>query len=117
MILFLLSLHIRPVLHGYYVACVPVAVIVEATRLFQYTRQLHATRPHIFDICLGALVAILEGTFFFRFAPKNLVITIRVERRVDINKVDTIVGKPPKLVQIVSTVDYLRIDECAFHAQ
>src|ERR1019366_3266774 len=66
------------------VAGVPVAVIVKATRLLEHPRQFHTAGPHEVDIRLCRFVAIFKGPLLFRLAPKDFVIAVRVERRVDV---------------------------------
>ena len=83
----------------------PIAVIVERAGLFEDAVELHAARPHVFDVGLGGGVAVLEGAFFLGFAPEDFVIAIGVERRVNINQIDATIGQFGKLFEIVATVD------------
>jgi len=56
-------------------------------------------------------VAILKGTLLLRLAPENLVGTVGVEGRVDINKVDAGIGQLFQLLQIVAAVDDPRVEK------
>src|SRR5271167_2999936 len=67
---------------------VPVAVIVKRSRLLQDSRYLDTPRPHKFDVRLSRFVTILKGTLLLRLAPKNFVVAIGVERRIDVAKIN-----------------------------
>lgn len=87
------------------VACVPIAVIVEAARPFQNTRQLDTTRAHEFDIGLRGLMTVIEGPRLSRFPPKHLIVAIGVEWRVDVHEVNATVRQLLELLQVVPAVD------------
>ena len=63
---------------------VPVAVVVEAAGFLEDAGELHAAGRHIIDVCLGAGVAVFEGSLFLGLAPEDLVIAVGVERRIDV---------------------------------
>ena len=55
---------------------VPVAMIVERAGVLQDAVQLNATRPHKLDVGLCRGVPVLEGTFFFRLTPEDLIVAV-----------------------------------------
>ena len=85
---------------------VPVAVEIERACIFQDTVQLYAARAHEVDIGLCRCVPVLERAFFLCFSPEYFVIAVRVERRVDINQIDTGIGEFRKLFEVVAAIDY-----------
>ena len=89
---------------------VPVAVVVEAASLFQNAVQLDTARAHVIDVGLGRFMSIFKAAFLFRLAPENLVIAVRVERRVDVNQIDARVWKFAELIEIIAAVDDARIN-------
>jgi hypothetical protein len=90
---------------------VPVAVVVEGAGEFEDAVEFDAAGPHEFDIGLGGGVAVIEGAFFFGFAPEDLVVAIGIERRVDVDEVHAMVGELFELVEVVAAVDDAGIDE------
>jgi hypothetical protein len=52
----------------------------------------------------------LKRPLLLGLAPKNLVIAVRVERRIDVDQVDAAGGELAKLVQAVATVDDAGVD-------
>jgi hypothetical protein len=56
-------------------------------------------------------VAVLKRPFFLRLAPKDFVVSIRVERRVDVDQIDATVRQLAKLIEIVAAIDNLRINQ------
>ncbi|MGD0767873.1 MAG: hypothetical protein ABSB42_06720 [Tepidisphaeraceae bacterium] len=73
--------------------------------------KLYASRPHEVDVRLRRFVAILEGPFLFRLSPKHLVISVGIERRVDVDQVDALFRQLRKLVEVIATVDDPGIDK------
>ena len=92
-------------------ACVPIAVIVEAARLFQHTRQFHATRAHEFDVGLRGFMPVIEGPLLFRLAPKHLIVAIGIERRVNVDEVNATVRQLLELLQVVPAIDNAGVHE------
>jgi hypothetical protein len=74
-------------------AGVPIAVKVKAAGPLQNTRQFHAAGPHEFDIRLGGFMAVVEGSLFLCFAPEDFVISVGVERRIDVDEIDAGIGQ------------------------
>jgi hypothetical protein len=93
------------------VAGVPVAVVIEAASFLEHAMQLDAARPHIFDVSLGRFVAVFEAPLLLRLAPKDLVVAVRVERRVDVNQIDAGGGQLSQLVEVIPSVDNTRIND------
>jgi len=56
-------------------------------------------------------VAVLKGAFFLCFAPEDLVITVRVKRRVDINKVNASIGEFFQLFEVIAAINDTSIDQ------
>jgi hypothetical protein len=80
------------------VAGVPIAVVIETPSLFEDSRQFHALWAHELDIGLRGFVPVLECSLLFCLSPEHFVVTIRVERRVNVNKVYAGVRKFLELV-------------------
>ena len=93
------------------VAGVPVAVIVEAARLFEHARQFDAAGAHELDVGLGGFVTIVEGTLLPGLSPEHFVVAIGVKRRVDVDEVDGVGGELLELLQIVATVDDASVEQ------
>src|SRR5438552_1846790 len=90
---------------------VPVAVVVEAAGVLEDAGELNAAGAHVFDVGLGAGVAVLEGTLFLGLAPEDLVVAVGVEGRVDVDQVDAGVGQALELFEAVAAVDDAGVDE------
>ena len=56
-------------------------------------------------------MSILERAFLFRLAPKDFVVAIRVERRVDVDQMDARVRQFAHLLEIIAAVDDPRVNE------
>jgi hypothetical protein len=56
-------------------------------------------------------MTVCEAALLFRLAPEDLVIAVRVERRVDVDEVDAAVGQLTQLVKVIAAVDDARLDE------
>ena len=84
--------------HLYVVAGVPVAVIVEAAGFLEHPCEFDAARPHEVDVCLGRFMTVLKRAFLFGLAPEHFVVSIGVERRIDIDQIDTAVRQLAKAV-------------------
>ena len=87
------------------VAGVPVAVIIKAAGFFEDAGELHAARAHVVNVSLGVLVAVGKGTLLPGLAPKDLVIAVGVERRVNVNQVNAGAEQFGELFQIVAAID------------
>ena len=94
----------------------PVAVVVEGAGVLQDAVQFHAAGPHKVDVSLRRGVAVLEGAFFLCLAPEDLIVAVRVERRVDINQVNALVREFLELFEIVAAVNHPRIDKSRWPA-
>ena len=68
------------------VAGVPITVIIETSRLLKYAREFDAARTHVVYVGLSTRVTILEGALLLRLTPKNFVVPVRVERRIDVDE-------------------------------
>ena len=89
----------------------PVAVVIEAAGLFEHAGQFHAARPHVVDVRLRAGMAVLKGPLLLRLSPKDLVVAVAVEGRVDVDQVDAALRQLRQLLQVVAAVDDARIDQ------
>ena len=56
-------------------------------------------------------MAVIEGAFFLCLAPEDLVVAVRIKRRVDINQVNAFVGEFFQLFEVVAAVNDAGIDE------
>ena len=56
-------------------------------------------------------VAVFEAAFLFRLAPEDFVVAVRVERRVDVDQIDAVIGQLPQLLEIVAAVDDAGVDQ------
>ena len=90
---------------------VPVAVIVEGAGGLKNTAQLDTAGAHEINVGLGALVAILKGPLLLGLAPEDLVVAVGVERRVNVNEIDAMLGQLLELLKAVAAIDHPRIDE------
>ena len=82
---------------------VPVAVIVKAAGLLEHAGELDAARAHVVDVGLCAGVAVLEGALLLRLAPEDFVIAVGVERRIDVDQVNALIGELGKLFEVVES--------------
>src|ERR1019366_5741620 len=89
----------------------PVAVIVEAARLFGHARKFNAAGTHELDVGLGGFVTIVERTLLPGLSPEHFVVAVGVKRRVDVDEVDGVVGELLELLQVVATVDDARVEQ------
>ena len=92
-------------------AGVPIAMVIEAARLFEHSCQFDAARAHELDIGLGGFMPVLEGAFLFRLAPEHFIVAVGVEWRIDVDQVHAGVRKFPELVEIVPAVDDAGIEQ------
>src|SRR5438094_2904274 len=83
----------------------PIAVVVEAAGFLEDAGELDAAGTHVVDIRFRAGVAILEGSLFLGLAPEDFVIPVRVERRIDVDQIDTGVREIAELFQTIAAVD------------
>jgi hypothetical protein len=90
---------------------VPVAVVIEGSGLLEDAGEFDAARAHVVDVGLRGLVAVLEGALLLRLAPEDLVVAVRVERRVEVDQVDAGVGQVAELFEAVAAVDDARVDQ------
>jgi hypothetical protein len=56
-------------------------------------------------------MSIFERAFFLSLTPEDFVVAVRIERRVDVNQVNTRVGKFAQLIEIIAAVDDSRVDQ------
>ena len=91
------------------VAGVPVAVVIKAAGLFEDTGQFHAAGAHEIHVGLGAGVAVVKGALLAGLTPKDLVVPVRIEWRVNVNEVNAGVGQFEELLQIVAAIDDSRV--------
>jgi hypothetical protein len=90
---------------------VPVAVVVKAAGFLEHAVERDAARAHVLDVRLGRFVAIFEAALLLGLAPKDFVVAIRVERRVDVDQIDTAVRQFVQLIEIIAAVDNPRVEE------
>jgi hypothetical protein len=86
-------------------------VVVEAAGLFEDAGQFHAARAHEVNAGLRAGVAVLEGALLLGLAPKDFVVAVGVEGRVNVAEVHAGVGQFLELFQIVAAVNDARVHE------
>src|SRR5580700_3785673 len=89
---------------------VPIAMVVERPGFLEYPGEFLAARPHVVDVGLCGLMAVLKSALFFRLSPKHFVVPVRVERRIDVDKINAFSGKLAKLVVTVPAVNNSSID-------
>src|SRR5882724_2846593 len=87
------------------VAGVPVAVVIKAAGLFEDAGELDAARAHIVNVSLGVLVAVFKGALLPGLAPKDFVVAVGIEGRVNVNEVNAGVGQLGELFQIVAAIN------------
>lgn len=90
---------------------VPVAVIVETAGAFENAGELLAPRAHEFDVGLRRSVAVIEGALLFGLPPKDFIIAIGIEGRVDVDQIDAAIGELRELVEVVAAVDDARVQK------
>jgi len=93
------------------VAGVPVAVVIKAAGLFEDAGQLHAARPHVVNVGAGGFVAVFKGALLLGLAPKDFVVAVGVEGRVNVNQIHAGVGQLGELFQIVAAVNDAGVEE------
>jgi len=79
--------------------------------LFEDTGELHAARAHVVNVGAGGFVAIFKGALLLGLAPKDFVVAIGVERRVNVNEVNAGVGQFLELFQIIAAVNDAGVEE------
>jgi hypothetical protein len=84
-------------------------MVVERSSPFENPGNLDATGPHVLDIGASRLMPILEGTLLLRFAPEYLIVSIRIERRVNIAEIDALPRKLLELIQTVAAIHNARV--------
>ena len=77
----------------------------------EHARHFHAARAHELDVGLSRGVAVLEGALLLRLAPENFVVTIGIERRINVNEVYAVRRELLQLLQVVAAVDDPRVQE------
>ena len=90
---------------------VPVAMVVEAADLLEDAGEFDAAGAHGVNVGAGALVAVLKGALLLRLAPEDLVVAVRVERRVYVDEVHAGGRELAELLEIVAAVDDARVHE------
>jgi len=96
------------------VAGVPVAVVIKAAGLFEDAGELHAARAHVVNVSLGVLVAVFKGALLLGLAPKDLVVAVGVEGRVNVDQIHAGVGQLGELFQIVAAINDAGVEEGAW---
>ena len=74
-------------------------MVVERTGFLEYTRQFDTARSHVINVSLSAGVTIRKRTLLFCLAPEHFVVAIRVERRIDVNKVNAVIRQFAELFE------------------
>jgi len=90
---------------------VPVAVVIKAARLFEDAGQLHAARAHVVNVSLGVLVAVFKGALLLGLAPKDFVVAVGFEGRVNVNQIYAGVGQLGELFQVVAAINDAGVEE------
>ena len=98
---------------------VSIAVVVEAAGFLEDAGKFDAARAHVFDVGVGAGVAVLEvkkkparlRSGFGPLAPEDLVVAVAVEGRVDVDQVHAGVGELAQLVEAVAAVDDAGVEQ------
>src|SRR5262249_30015843 len=88
----------------------PVTVAVETARRCEDARQWTAAREHRVDVGARRSVAVVEGPLLLRLAPERLIDAVRVERRVDVDQIDALVGQEFQFVEVVAAPDRLGVE-------
>ena len=65
----------------------------------------------LIDVDLRGSVPIFEAALLLGLAPKNFVVAIRVERRVDVNQIDARLRQLTELVEIIAAVDNASVEQ------
>jgi len=93
------------------VAGVPVAVVIKAAGFFEDAGELHAARAHVVNVSPGVLVAVFKGALPLGLAPKDFVVAVGVEGRVNVNQIHAGVGQLGELFQIVAAINHSGVGE------
>ena len=86
-------------------------MIVEAASFLEDACELHAAGTHVFDVGLRAGVSVLEGSLFFAFAPEDFIIAVAVERRIDVDQINAVIGQLGELFEIVTAIDNAGVEQ------
>ena len=86
-------------------------MVIEAAGFLEHTMQFDAAGAHVLDVGLGRFVAVLEAALLLGLTPKNFVVAIRIERRVDVDEIDTAARQLAQLIEIIAAVDNPRIEQ------
>ena len=87
------------------------AVVIKAAGLFEDAGQFHATRAHVVNVGAGGFVAVFKGALLLGLAPKDLVVAVGVEGRVNVDEVNAFLRQFGELFQIVAAVNDARVHE------
>ena len=68
-------------------------MVVEGAGGFEDAVEFDAAGAHEVDVCDGGGMAVIEGAFFLCLTPEDFIIAVGVERWVDINKVEAVIGE------------------------
>jgi len=79
------------------------------TKEEQDTPDDHGGQCHE-DVVLDCAEAVVEGAFLLGVAPKNFVVAVAVEGRVDVDEVNAGTGEVAQLLEVVAAVDELGLD-------
>jgi hypothetical protein len=97
--------------HPYIGVCVPVAVIVEGAGLLENPVKLGNAGAHPMDVMLNRAEPVVKRALLFGVTPKDFVVPVGVEWRVDVDEVYALVGEVAQLLQVIPTVDELALDQ------
>ena len=89
----------------------PVAVVVEAAGFLEDAGELDAAGTHVVDVGRRGGVAVFEGSLFLRLAPEDFVVAVGVERRIDVDQVNAVIGQLGELFEVVAAVDDAGVDQ------
>src|SRR6266516_3477788 len=73
--------------------------------------QLDTAWAHVIDVGLGGGMSIFKAAPLFRFAPKHLVVAVRIKWRVDVAQIDARCWEFSQLIEIIAAVDNASVDE------
>ena len=65
----------------------------------------------LIDVDLRGSVAVFEAALLLGLAPKDFVVAIRVEWRVDVDEIDAAIRHLAQLIEIIAAIDNPRVEE------
>ena len=81
------------------------AVVIKAAGLFEDAGELDAARAHVVNVSLGVLAAVFKRALLLGLVPKNCVVAVGVEGRLNVNEVNAGVRQLGELFQIVAAIN------------